>query len=80
MPRFVLHHRHEAHECASAYAAWKGFASPLRGHTTLASCESGGHAIWWCVEAADEVAALSLVPFYVAERATAARVADVPIP
>ena len=80
MPRYLIEHHHEPGECGVVFASFRGFASPLRGHATLASCEAGGHAIWWCVEAADEAAALALVPFYVAERATAARVAEVQIP
>ena len=47
---------------------------------TLASCAFGGHAIWWSVEAAGEAEALGLLPFFVAERATATRVDDVDIP
>jgi hypothetical protein len=40
----------------------------------------GGHAIGWEVEAATEAAALAMLPFYVAERATATRVSEVDIP
>jgi hypothetical protein len=29
MQFFLLHHRHEPHECAAAFAAWQGFDSPL---------------------------------------------------
>jgi hypothetical protein len=47
---------------------------------TLASCRSGGHAIWWTVDAASEEGALRLLPSYVAERTTAARVSEVDIP
>jgi hypothetical protein len=80
VPRFLIQHRHEAGECGVAFASFRGFASPLRGRPTLASCAAGGHGIWWSVEAADEEAALALVPFYVARRATATRVAEVVIP
>ena len=62
------------------FAAFKGHESPLRRRPTLASCLSGGHAIWWTVEAASEEAALALLPFYVAERTTATRVSEVRIP
>jgi hypothetical protein len=56
-------------------------APPEQRHcATLASCAYGGHAIWWEVEAATETAALALLPFYVAERATATRVSEVDIP
>ena len=30
MPLFYLHHSHEPDECETAFAAWKGFESPLR--------------------------------------------------
>ena len=58
----------------------QGPRSPLRRQPTLASCRSGGHAIWWTVEAASEAEALALLPSYVAERTTAARVSAVEIP
>jgi hypothetical protein len=80
MPRFLIHHRHDAPECGVVFAAFKGDDSPLRHRSTLASCAFGGHAIWWEVEAATESAALALLPFYVAERATATRVSEVDIP
>jgi hypothetical protein len=80
MSRFVLHHRHEAHECGAVFASFKGHNSPLRRRPTLASCRFGGHAIWWTVEAASEAEALALLPFYVAERTTAASVSTVDIP
>jgi len=80
MSRFVLHHRHEAHECGAVFASFKGHNSPLRRRPTLASCRSGGHAIWWTVEAASEAEALALLPFYVAERTTAASVSTVDFP
>ena len=78
--RFLIQHRHAPYECGAVFASFKGFASPLRGRATLASCGGGGHAIWWCVEAADEDEALALVPFYVAQRATVIGVAEVDIP
>jgi hypothetical protein len=80
MPRFLVHHRHEPHECGIAYTAFKGHDSTLRYHATLASCPSGGHAIWWAVDAATEQEALSLLPFFVAERSTATRVGEIEIP
>jgi hypothetical protein len=80
MPRFLLHHNHEPHECGVVFASFKGHESPLRRQATLASCRSGGHAIWWTVEAATETDALGLLPFYVAERTTATRVSEVEIP
>jgi hypothetical protein len=80
MPRFLIHHRHDARECGVVFAAFKGHDSPLRHRATLASCAFGGHAIWWAVEATTEADALALLPFYVAERATATRVSEVDIP
>jgi hypothetical protein len=80
MPRFLIHHRHGAPECGVVFAAFKGHDSPLRHRATLASCAFGGHAIWWAVEAATESDALALLPFYVAQRATATRVSEVDIP
>ena len=62
MPRFLLHHRHEPHECGVAFASFRG------------------HAIWWSVEAAGPDEALALLPFFIAERATATRVDEVDIP
>ena len=62
------------------FAAFKGHPSPLRRQATLASCRSGGHAIWWTVEATSEEEALALLPFYVAERTTLVRVSEVEIP
>jgi hypothetical protein len=80
MPRFLLHHHHEPRDCGVVFAAFRGHESPLRHRATLASCSFGGHAIWWAVEAASEAEALALLPFYVAERATATRVGEVQIP
>lgn len=80
MPRFLIHHRHEPRDCGVAFASFKGHESPLRHQATLSSCAFGGHAIWWSVDAAGEAEALGLLPFFVAERATATRVDDVDIP
>jgi hypothetical protein len=80
MSRYLLHHRHEPHECGVVFASFRGHESPLRHRATLASCRSGGHAIWWTVEAATEEEALRLLPSYIAERTTAARVSEVEIP
>jgi hypothetical protein len=80
MPQYLLHHRHDAHECPIAFAAWKGHESPLRHRLTLASCVSGGHAIWWAVEAASVEAALELLPTYLAVRTEAVPVGPVQIP
>jgi hypothetical protein len=80
MHRYLLQHRHEPNECGVVFASFKGHESPLRHRATLASCRSGGHAIWWTVEAASEADALRQLPFYVAERTTATRVQEVEIP
>ena len=80
MTQYLLHHHHEPDECGAVFASFKGHRSPLRHQSTLASCRSGGHAIWWTVEAATEEDALGLLPAYVAERTTATRVSEVQIP
>jgi hypothetical protein len=78
--RFLLEHRHEPRECGVVFASFKGHASPLRRRATIASCRSGGHAIWWTVEAESEEDALRLLPPYVAKRTTVARVNEIGIP
>ena len=80
MPRYLLQHRHEPRQCGVVFASFKGHSSPLRHRTTLASCRSGGHAIWWTVDASTEQDALALLPKYVAERTTVSRVNEVEIP
>jgi hypothetical protein len=80
MPRFLIHHKHQARECAAAFAAWKGFSSPLRRRTTIASCLAGGHEVWWEVTAPGEAEALAQLPRYVAERSTAVPVREVRVP
>lgn len=80
MSRFVLEHHHKPAECGVVFASFKGHASPLRHRATLASCRSGGHAIWWAVEAEDEADALRLLPSYVARRTTVSRVSEIEIP
>ena len=80
MSRYVLQHHHEPRECGVVFASFKGHPSPLRHQATLASCRSGGHAIWWTVEAESEADALALLPVYVAERTNVARVSEVEIP
>ena len=59
MSRYLLQHRHQPHECGVVFASFKGHESPLRHRATLASCRSGGHAIWWTVEADSEEEALA---------------------
>jgi hypothetical protein len=80
MPRYLLAHRHGARECAVVFAAFKGYDSPLRHAPAIATCVSGGHGIWWIVDAAHAEGALALLPFYVATRTTAIAVTEVLIP
>ena len=80
MVRYLLQHRHTAAECGVVFASFKGSTSPLRHQATVASCRSGEHAIWWTVSAESEEDALRLLPFFVAERTTVARISDVDIP
>ena len=80
MKRFLVHNHHAADECGVTFAAFKGHASPLRRHETASSCLSGGHEVWWFVEAATAEAALALLPGYVAERSTAIPIREVLIP
>ena len=80
MTRYLIHHRHEARECGVVYASFRGHESSLRHQAALASCDSGGHAIWWTVDAATEADALALLPFFIAERSTATAVTEVAIP
>jgi hypothetical protein len=80
MPRYLLEHRHEPQECGVVFASFKGHATPLRHRATLTSCRSGGHAIWWTVDAATEDEALALLPRYVAQRTVVSPVSEVEIP
>lgn len=80
MARYLLHHLHSPGECGVVFASFKGLESPLRHRATLASCHSGGHAIWWTVDAASEAEALRQLPPYVAHRTTASPVSAVRIP
>jgi hypothetical protein len=80
MKSFVLHHHHEAHECAAAFAAWQGFDSPLRHGRVPSTCLAGGHELWWNVTATNRDDALSLLPRFVAARTRAIQVREVSIP
>jgi hypothetical protein len=82
---FMLDHRHLPAECRIAFAAWRGFDSPLRHDAAFASCGSGcdgdtEHRIWWRVDAVDARAALAMLPPYVAERTEVSEIGEVPIP
>jgi hypothetical protein len=76
----LLLHRHDRPECPVAFAAWRGFQSPLRHKPALSTCPSGGHYIVWMVEAATAEEAMALLPPFVATRTDAMVVAEVPIP
>jgi hypothetical protein len=80
MATFLLEHRHEAADCEAAFAAWQGFPSPLRQRPAMSTCLSEDHRLWWCVDAADEDAALALLPRFVSTRTTAVRVREIAIP
>jgi hypothetical protein len=80
VPTFILCHRHGPEECAIAIAAWKAFPSPLRRSLPLGSCATGGHRVWWTVQAPDLAAAMAQLPAYVADRTEAEEVREVPIP
>jgi hypothetical protein len=80
MARYLLHHVHEAGDCGVVFAAFRGHDSSLRHKPTLASCRSGGHAIWWAVEAESDRDALALLPYFVAERTTVTGVTEIEIP
>ena len=59
-----------------------GRASTARCAATAppSTCLTGGHAVWWRVQADDADAALALLPRFVAERTTAIEVSDIEIP
>jgi len=84
--QFVLSHRHAPEECGVAFAAWRGFDSPLRHHSALASCpingaeDRGEHLLIWTVEAAGAKQALALLPPWLAERSEVRLVGEVSIP
>jgi hypothetical protein len=80
MARYLLHHRHDARQCGVAYAAFKGETTPLRRRPVVASCLTGGHEMWWLVEAGSSDEALAQLPHFVATRATATPITEVPIP
>lgn len=80
MRTYLLTHRHESAECPVAYAAWKGFESPLRRRPTLSSCREGSHELWWRLEAEDEPAALASLPPWVAARTQVSPASEVRIP
>ena len=80
MARYGLHQRHEARLWGVAYAAFTGVAPPLRRRPVVASCLSGGHEMWWLVEAGSSDEALAQLPHFLATRATAIPITEVQIP
>jgi hypothetical protein len=80
MSRYLLRHHHTPAECGIVFTSFKGHQSPLRHQLTLTSCRSGGHEVWWTVDAASELEALRLLPRYIAVRTTVTRVSQVEIP
>jgi hypothetical protein len=80
MATFMLSHTHEPEQCETAFAAWRGFESPLRHRTVLSSCVRGGHSLFWLIEAEDAPSALARLPPFVAERTLATELREVSIP
>ena len=80
MPVFLLHHQHEPLECPAAFAAWTGFDSPLRRRPAASTCLTGGHALWWRVEATSPTSALALLPRFLADRTDPIEIREVQIP
>jgi hypothetical protein len=80
MALFLLHHTHDADECARAFAAWSGFESPLRHRPAASTCLAGGHHVLWRVEAPNRDEAVAMLPSFVAARTEAVEVREVEIP
>ena len=80
MALFVLHHTHDADDCAAAFAAWSGFESPLRHRPASSTCLAGGHCVLWQVEAPGVGEAIAMLPTFVAARTEAVEVREVEIP
>ena len=80
MACYLLHHRHSPADCGTAFASFKGGASPLRRMPTIASCLYGGHEIWWIADADSAEQALELLPLCVANRTTVIPIRKVRIP
>ena len=77
MPTYLVCHHHDASECGAAFAAWRGFRSPLRGRSALASCRVGDHSVWWTVVAPSARDALGQFPDFVARRAEVVEIQEV---
>ena len=80
MPSYLLWHHHQPQECRAAFAAWRGFSSPLRHRPALTSCLTGGHTVSWQVQASCRAQARRLLPGFVAERTDVLEVREITIP
>jgi hypothetical protein len=76
VPAFLLHHRHDSSECGIAFAAWRGYDSPLRHRHTVGTCALGGHELWWLVDAPTRDGALDQLPPWLAARTRVTRIRD----
>jgi hypothetical protein len=79
MASYLLAHVHGEADCRVAYAAWRGFESPLRGLHAIASCASGDHCMFWTVQANNPDDALKQLPPYLAQRTHVSEVSKVAI-
>lgn len=83
---YLITHRHRARDCGVAFAAWRGFESPLRHTSALATCRDAAagpgseHVLFWTVEADSPGAATAMLPPWLAERSEVQRVVEVEIP
>ena len=81
MPRYLVHHRHEPHQCGIAFAAFKGHDEPAapspgaRLVRSTATTRSGGRS-----RPPSEDDARRQLPFFVAQHSTVTRVTEVLIP
>jgi hypothetical protein len=83
VPRYLLLHTHGRDDCSIAFAAWRGYESPLRHERAAASCSnstSSEHRIWWELEATSGDQALAQLPPWVAERTEVNQIDEVTIP
>src|SRR4051794_41972646 len=71
--QYLLQHRHASKDCGAVFASFMGYDSPLRHGATIGSCRSGGHELWWTVEAGSEGGGLALLPPYGAGRPKATK-------
>jgi len=80
VPTFILCHAHDRDDCGISIASWKAYDSFLRRGRPFGSCATGGHRVWWILEAADRSAALDQLPPFVRQRTIAEEVREVLIP